>query len=61
MPRMLQELPWQSPSWALAYQTLRSHIEGGNGRLKSVDAALTPERSASPVVASPRPSWQRSR
>jgi len=40
MPRMRQELPWQTPSWALAYQSLRSHIEGGNGRLKSVDAAL---------------------
>ncbi|MGP9020333.1 hypothetical protein ACT1U9_18270 [Streptomyces sp. BR1] len=40
MPRMRQELPWQTPSWALAYQTLRAHIEGGNGRLKSVDAAL---------------------
>jgi hypothetical protein len=40
MPRMRQELPWQTPSWAIAYQTLRSHIEGGNGRLKSVDAAL---------------------
>ncbi len=40
MPRMRQDLPWQSTSWALAYQTLRSHIEGGNGRLKSVDAAL---------------------
>jgi hypothetical protein len=24
----------------LAYQTLRAHIEGGNGRLKSVDSAL---------------------
>ncbi|MCQ8193129.1 hypothetical protein [Streptomyces rugosispiralis] len=40
MPRMRQELPWQTMSWALAYQSLRSHIEGGNGRLKSVDAAL---------------------
>ncbi|WEB42126.1 hypothetical protein MOV08_24625 [Streptomyces yunnanensis] len=40
MPRMRQELPWQTPSWALAYQTLRAHIEGGNGRLKSVDSAL---------------------
>ncbi|MFD3421289.1 hypothetical protein [Streptomyces decoyicus] len=40
MPRMRQELPWQTPSWALAYQSLRSHVEGGNGRLKSVDAAL---------------------
>jgi hypothetical protein len=40
MPRMRQELPWQTPSWAIAYQTLRSHIEGGNGRLKSVDTAL---------------------
>ncbi|MFT2018780.1 hypothetical protein ACMA1D_23495 [Streptomyces sp. 796.1] len=37
---MRQELPWQTPSWALAYQTLRAHIEGGNGRLNSVDAAL---------------------
>lgn len=40
MPRTRQELPWQTPSWALAYQTLRAHIEGGNGRLKSVDSAL---------------------
>ncbi|AWZ07126.1 MULTISPECIES: hypothetical protein [unclassified Streptomyces] len=40
MPRMRQELPWQTPSWALAYQSLRAHIEGGNGRLKSVDTAL---------------------
>ncbi|MFI6083860.1 hypothetical protein ACIBBB_23260 [Streptomyces sp. NPDC051217] len=24
----------------MAYQTLRAHIEGGNGRLKSVDSAL---------------------
>ncbi|MFF9508198.1 hypothetical protein ACF1BU_19105 [Streptomyces sp. NPDC014724] len=24
----------------MAYQTLRAHIEGGNGRLKSVDTAL---------------------
>ncbi|MGW2407201.1 hypothetical protein ACWCXK_22030 [Streptomyces sp. NPDC001739] len=40
MPRMRQELPWQTTSWALAYQSLRSHVEGGNGRLKSVDAAL---------------------
>lgn len=40
MPRMRQELPWQTPSWALAYQALRAHIEGGNGRLKSVDSAL---------------------
>ncbi|MFE4450032.1 hypothetical protein [Streptomyces sp. NPDC056796] len=40
MPRTRQELPWQTPSWALAYQTLRAHIEGGNGRLKLVDSAL---------------------
>jgi hypothetical protein len=40
MPRMRQDLPWQSASWALAYQTLRAHNEGGNGRLKSVDVAL---------------------
>ena len=40
MPRTRQELPWQTPSWAIAYQTMRAHIEGGNGRLKSVDTAL---------------------
>ncbi len=48
MPRMRQDLPWQSASWALTYQSLRSHIEGGNGRLKSVDAALPAREKRQP-------------
>lgn len=40
MPRMRQDPPWQTPAWALAYSAMRSHIEGGNGRLKGVDTAL---------------------
>lgn len=40
MPKLRQELPWGRAAWQRAYRSLRSHIEGLNGRAKNVDTFL---------------------
>ncbi|MFC1415237.1 hypothetical protein [Streptacidiphilus cavernicola] len=40
MPKLRQRLPWGRAPWELAYRSLRSHIEGLNGRLKGVKSFL---------------------
>ncbi|GHJ02591.1 hypothetical protein TPA0906_44560 [Streptomyces olivaceus] len=40
MPKLRQELPWGREAWQTAYRSLRSHIEGLNGRAKNVNTFL---------------------
>lgn len=40
MPKLRQELPWGREAWQRAYRSLRSHVEGLNGRAKNVDTFL---------------------
>jgi len=40
MPKLRQDLPWGREAWPRAYRSLRSHVEGLNGRTKNVDTFL---------------------
>ncbi|MFF2226412.1 hypothetical protein ACFVV7_24225 [Streptomyces globisporus] len=40
MPKLRQDLPWGREAWQRAYRSLRSHVEGLNGRAKNVETFL---------------------
>lgn len=40
MPKLRQDLPWGREAWQRTYRSLRSHVEGLNGRAKNVDTFL---------------------
>ncbi|MGW2084162.1 hypothetical protein [Streptomyces sp. NPDC001880] len=40
MPKLRQDLPWGRAAWQRAHRSLRSHVEGLNGRAKNVETFL---------------------